>query len=151
MTQVVLREGSHFLLGRAGGLVLSGVNIIYPIVGRYSTDLRTGRVSQMELQIRLRELAGYTGQHFGWAEWLIVCDETSNPPELAEERRLAVTIYVKPAKVIEFYGGTFIFKRVEIDGCGCLEIECYEGIPGFRVRRDRVLREQERQRLAGGR
>lgn len=151
MTQIVLREGSPFLLGRAGGFVLASANTIYPIVGRFAIDQQPDRVSRLNLQMRLRELAAQTGEHFNWSEWLIICDETNNPPELAEERRLAVTIYIKSVKVLDFHGGTFILGRVEIGGRGYLEIECREGIPGFRIHRDVVLRQQERQRLSEGR
>ncbi len=152
MTRIVIKKGSVVPVGRAAGLIYAGIDEIYPIVGRYSTQPpdKRGSIARHELKHVLTELAGRVAplrhpKHSTaatplpvsvWADYQIISDSTNNTPDLTDQGRIAVTILIKPSRIPEFYGGTFILARV-LHNFGseereryCLEVE-YRPLAGM--------------------
>jgi len=50
----------------------------------------------------------------GVTEFLVVCDETNNPPEVIDRNEFIADIYVKPARSINFIGLTFVATRTGV-------------------------------------
>jgi len=69
---------------------------------------RSSFVSQVEPYLRDIEAKR------GITEFLLVCDETNNTPEVIDRNEFVAEIYVKPARSINFIGLTFVATRTGI-------------------------------------
>lgn len=69
---------------------------------------RTSFVAQVEPYLRDVEAKR------GISEFLLVCDETNNTPEVIDRNEFVAEIYVKPARSINFIGLTFVATRTGI-------------------------------------
>ena len=47
----------------------------------------------------------------GMSDFLVVCDETNNPPEIVDRNELRADIYIKPARSINFITLTFVATK----------------------------------------
>ena len=50
----------------------------------------------------------------GVTEFLVVCDETNNTPDVIDRNEFIADIYVKPARSINFIGLTFVATRTGV-------------------------------------
>ena len=50
----------------------------------------------------------------GITEFLVVCDETNNTPEVIDANEFKADIFVKPARSINFVGLTFVATRTGV-------------------------------------
>jgi len=69
---------------------------------------RTSFVAQVEPYLRDVEAKR------GITEFLLVCDETNNTPEVIDRNEFVAEVYVKPARSINFIGLTFVATRTGI-------------------------------------
>jgi len=69
---------------------------------------RTSFVAQVEPYLRDVEAKR------GINEFLLVCDETNNTPEVIDRNEFVAEVYVKPARSINFIGLTFVATRTGI-------------------------------------
>ena len=60
----------------------------------------------------------------GITDFLLVCDETNNTPDVIDRNEFIADIYVKPARSINFIGLTFVATRTGVS---------FESIVGKRV------------------
>lgn len=144
MVLILIRRGSEIPVGRAAGLIYAGIDAIWPIVGKYGSSIHCEmaggvKVLQTKLCVTLTELGRRLccepisqGNVRGWwGDYKVVCDETINTPQLIEEGRIAVSIFIKPYNNLpEYCGGTFILGRAVDNGRAYMEVE-YRPLAGM--------------------
>lgn len=127
MILVTIKPGTEPPVGRAAGVIYVGVDDIYPIVGRYTThpeergpaqwgEMRhtlialVRRISPEKWPEKSRARAPLPVSM--WEDWHVICDATNNTPELIDQGRISVTIFIKSGRSVESCGGNFILARV---------------------------------------
>ena len=60
----------------------------------------------------------------GIFDYVVICDETNNTPEIIDANEFVADIYIKPARSINFIGLTFIATRTGV---------AFEEVIGFRL------------------
>jgi phage tail sheath protein FI len=61
----------------------------------------------------LKPIFEYAKQNQGVYDYLIVCDERNNTPEVIDANELKCDIYIKPVRTAEFILVTFIASRTD--------------------------------------
>lgn len=80
-------------------------------VARYFVFEQNTPFTRQRLKTAIDPILGFAKSNEGIYDYMIVCDERNNPPEVIDRNELVVDIYIKPVRVAEFILINFIATR----------------------------------------
>jgi hypothetical protein len=80
-------------------------------IARYFVFEQNTPFTRNRLRAAIEPVLGYARSNEGIYDYLIVCDDRNNPPEVIDRNELIVDIYIKPVRVAEFILINFIATR----------------------------------------
>jgi len=71
--------------------------------------------TRAEVTAIFNEFCQWVQNNRGLEEFLVVCDETNNPPEVREQNEMYIDLYIKPTPVAEFIYLRFFITRSSVN------------------------------------